>query len=167
MYDAPSFLIETGWREDLQLGVIVMFAAAILSIIGEAFVCLTRPKSKLGNAFVPVLVIGIGVFLGSAGVLGYQVSKTPFNEAYWKTYELQGAVLAADYAVAEDNSKVPMAILDFPTGGGVGYGINMSDNTLNEYVGQNVTLECLLVETDNGAMDHICTFVGDYQEASA
>lgn len=167
MYDAPSFLIETGWREDLHTGVIVMFVAAIVAIIGEAFVCLTKPQSKIGNAFVPVLVVGIGVFVASAGVLGYQVSKTPFNEAYWKTYELQGAVLAADYAVAEDSSKVPMAILDFPTGNGVGYGINMSDNSLNEYIGQDVTLECLLVETDNGAMDHICTFVSIYQEASA
>lgn len=164
---ASSFLIETGWREDLQTAVIVMFVAAIVAIIGEAFVCLTRPQSRVGNAFVPVLVVGIGVFLASAGVLGYKVAQTPLDEAYWKTYELQGSVLAADYAVASDDSKVPMAVLDTPVGNGIGLGIAMSDNALADYIGQEVSLECILIETKNGASDHICTFVGTYQEASA
>jgi hypothetical protein len=167
MYNAPSFLIEAGWREDLQLSVIVMLAAAVIAVIGEAFVCLTKPNSKLGDVFVPVMVTALGVFVSAAGVLGYQVAKTPFNDAYWKTYTVTGTVLAADNAQISTGGQVPMAVLDVPLPSGAGIAFNMSDNSLAEMVGQEVSLTCHLVQTDNGAMDNICSFVGLSLEAAA
>lgn len=165
---APGYLIETGWREDLQMLVVVLFVAAVIAIICEAVVCFTRPGSKVGDWFVLPMLTAIVIFIGAGVFLGVEVAKTPMNEAYWKTYEFQGQVLAADYANTATGGQVPVAIMDPPnSANAAGMWVNMSSNALSEYIGQDVKLTCTLVQTKSGAMDHLCTFAEVYQEASA
>jgi hypothetical protein len=167
MINVSNYLEAAGWREDLQTAIITAGIAAILTLVFEAVVCFTPPKSRVGDFAVIPMVLSIGALLGGLGVAGYIAKDLPFNDAYWKTYTISGPVMAADYAVSATGEKSPAAILDIPVSTGRGLMINMTDNSLKDYVGQNVQLTCELFVTEAGSSDYVCSFATLYQEASA